>query len=133
MDDKEQLDILGVLFYVFGGLACVFSLMFLLHVVMGIFMISGMAETAEGQGDEAFVKFMGAMFLVIGLGGLVLGETLGVLSIKTGRSLRARTRYRLCFVTACCACVVMPLGTVLGVFTLIALSREGVKGQFAGG
>jgi len=32
-----------------------------------------------------------------------------------------------CFVMACVECLFMPLGTVLGVFTILVLNRQGVK------
>jgi hypothetical protein len=34
------------------------------------------------------------------------------------------------FVIACIECLFMPFGTILGVFTLIVLSRESVKKLF---
>jgi hypothetical protein len=34
------------------------------------------------------------------------------------------------FVVACCECLFMPFGTILGVFTIILLSRESVKSAF---
>jgi len=47
------------------------------------------------------------------------------------RALAKRTRYWFVFVVACIECLFMPFGTVLGVFTLIVLSRESVKKLFA--
>ena len=35
-----------------------------------------------------------------------------------------------CFVIACLACMQMPLGTILGVFTIIVLARPSVKEMF---
>ena len=34
------------------------------------------------------------------------------------------------FVVACCECLFMPFGTVLGVFTIVLLSRDSVKNAF---
>jgi hypothetical protein len=45
----------------------------------------------------------------------------------TGRSLALRKRYSFVFVMACVECLFIPFGTVLGVFTIIVLSRESVR------
>ena len=47
-----------------------------------------------------------------------------------GRALARRTRYWFVFVIACIECLFMPFGTILGVFTLIVLSRESIKNLF---
>jgi hypothetical protein len=41
--------------------------------------------------------------------------------------------YTICFVMACGECMFMPFGTVLGVFTILVLNRQSVKGLFAPG
>ena len=47
-----------------------------------------------------------------------------------GRGLAQRKRYMFCLVVACVECLFMPFGTVLGVFTIIVLSRDSVKALF---
>lgn len=47
--------------------------------------------------------------------------------ILSGRFLQQRKHYWFSFVLACIACAFMPFGTVLGVFTIIVLSRDSVK------
>ena len=46
--------------------------------------------------------------------------------------LAKRKHYWFCFVVACLACAFSPLGTVLGVFTIIVLLRPSVKALFEG-
>ena len=48
-----------------------------------------------------------------------------------GRSLALRKRYSFALVIACIECLFVPFGTILGVFTIIVLSRESVKAFFA--
>ncbi|HEX3343695.1 MAG TPA: hypothetical protein VHS09_03940, partial [Polyangiaceae bacterium] len=45
----------------------------------------------------------------------------------SGMSLKKRKRRTFSFVVACLCCVNIPLGTALGVFTLVVLSRQSVK------
>jgi hypothetical protein len=47
-----------------------------------------------------------------------------------GRCLSRRKRYSFALVMACIECLFIPFGTILGVFTIIALSRQSVKALF---
>ena len=49
----------------------------------------------------------------------------------TGSSLKQRRRRTLCFVVACLMLPSFPLGTILGVFTIIVLRRPSVQELFA--
>ena len=54
----------------------------------------------------------------------------GHLLIIAGRFLPRRKHYLFVFVVARCECLFMPFGTILGVFTIILLSRESMKSTF---
>jgi hypothetical protein len=58
------------------------------------------------------------------------GWTLAGLLIYAGRCLARRTRRLFCLVAAGLGCLFFPLGTVLGVFTFIVLSRPTVRAVF---
>ena len=49
-----------------------------------------------------------------------------------GRCLSQQRRYLLCMIVAGLACLFTPIGTILGVFTLVVLLRPQVKAAFAG-
>jgi O-antigen/teichoic acid export membrane protein len=70
-----------------------------------------------------FVIFAGVM--------IVCGLTLAGFMAYAGRCLTQRRRYTLCLVVAALSCMLMPFGTVLGIFTLIVLMRPPVKAAFA--
>jgi hypothetical protein len=53
-----------------------------------------------------------------------------VLVLVAGSFIARRTHYTFCFVAACVECLFMPFGTVLGVFTILVLNRQSVKGLF---
>ena len=59
---------------------------------------------------------------------LLLG--LAAVEFFTGYSLSMRKNYVFCFVIACLTCLKMPLGTILGVFTILVLNRPTVKEMF---
>ena len=73
----------------------------------------------------------GWMFTIIGSVIVVGGVTLGAFVAYAGRCLAQRRRHTLCLVVAGISCMMMPFGTVLGVFTLIVLLRPQVKAAFA--
>ena len=53
-----------------------------------------------------------------------------MLFVLAGRNLARRRRYLFCQVVAGVGCMFMPFGTVLGVFTLVVLSRPAVRNLF---
>lgn len=59
------------------------------------------------------------------------GQTMAVCTVVAGRFIACRKRYWFIFVMACLECAFFPFGTVLGVFTIITLSRETVKKLFS--
>jgi hypothetical protein len=76
--------------------------------------------------------FLGYMFMGIGGGAVALGWLLGGLTIYAGLCIARRRAPVFCQVIAGLNCLHMPLGTALGVFTLIVLNRPSVKALFAG-
>jgi hypothetical protein len=124
--DVEHLKILSILYYVWGGLTACFSCFGLLYVVIGL--VAVIAGVQEKQGGPPAV--VGGMFMLIGIVFVVLGATVGGLTIWAGRCLAQRKRYMLCLVMAGISCLSVPLGTALGVFTIIVLQRPTVKAMF---
>lgn len=57
--------------------------------------------------------------------------TAAALLLFAGRFLSQRRHWLFCLIVAGLSCLNMPLGTVLGVFTIIVLNRESVKSLFA--
>jgi hypothetical protein len=74
----------------------------------------------------------GLLFIAIGGAVVLTGWSMAACLVVAGRSLAQRKRYMFCLVLAGIACVVCnPLGTVLGVFTIVVLMRPSVKALFA--
>jgi hypothetical protein len=111
---------------VWGGLTACFSCFGVFYVVFGL--VAVIAGTQQNQGGPP--AFVGGMFMLIGIVFVVLGATVGGLTIWAGRCLAQRKRYTLCFAMACVSCLSVPLGTALGVFTIIVLQRPTVKAMF---
>ena len=82
--------------------------------------------------DEAETASDAKRLLDAGVGTFIIvsGWTMAACVLAAGRMLARRRRYLFCLVMAGIECLMMPLGTILGVFTIIVLSRESVKAAF---
>ena len=126
--DEEQLHLLSVFHYVLAGLSALFSLFPLIYFGFGLAMIAGMG--AGNSGGEFGARLGGC--IVAGMGGLFLVFAVGysLALFLAARYLAGRRRHTFCIVVAALSCCFTPLGTVLGVFTLIVLLRPSVKTLF---
>lgn len=125
LQDRQHLDLLGIFHYVVAALMALFSLFPVIHLVLGVAMVTGKLEPGDPGAAIAgwfFIAFAGAFILC--------GFTVAVLTALAGRFLRQRRRYTFCLVIAAIECLFMPFGTVLGVFTLVVLARTGVRDMF---
>lgn len=127
--DQEQLKLLSIFHYVVGGITAIFALFPVFHLVFGLIMIIAPSELENGASDPA--RFVGWIFVLLALAIIAVGWTVAGLIIASGRFLSRRKHYLYCMIIAGLECLFMPLGTVLGVFTIIVLMRESVKDSFA--
>ena len=128
-EDIKHLDLLSMFHYIVGGITALFACMPFMHVFIGLAMVSG--KFFEASNGSAPPPFMGWMFVIMGAVFILLGWSLAVCIIVAGRKLKRRKNRVFCMVVAGIECVFMPFGTVLGVFTLIALSKDSIKEIFA--
>ncbi|HEY0662181.1 MAG TPA: hypothetical protein VGD21_12780 [Lysobacter sp.] len=126
LQDQQHLDLLGVFHYVVAALMALFSLFPLIHLVLGVAMVTGKLEP-----NDPGAAIVGWFFVVFAGAFILCGFTMAVLTALAGRYLRQRRRYTFCLVVAAIECLFMPFGTVLGVFTLIVLARNGVRDGFS--
>ena len=124
-EDERHLDLLAIFHYVVGGLTALFSCVFLLHVAMGIAMLCG---AFDGKGAPP--KLLAWFFILLPAIFIIAGWTLAGFIIAAGRKLRRRESRTFCLVVAGLECILMPFGTVLGVFTILVLAKDSVKEMF---
>ena len=127
--DTQQLNLLSIFYYVVAGLAALFACIPFIHLAIGIAILAGAFPPPE-DGGEGIPAFVGGIFVGIASLLIVMGWTLAVLLLITGRFLSRRKNYTFCFVVAVISCLFMPFGTILGVFTIVVLSRPSVKEMF---
>jgi len=123
---EQHLQLLAIFHYIVGGLAAFFACFPLIHLTIGLVMVFGGFSGNQAPPPQ----FVGWLFIILGGGFFIVGQTLAICIIIAGRFLARRKHYLFVFVVACCECLFMPFGTILGVFTIILLSRESVKSTF---
>jgi hypothetical protein len=126
--DGDQLEWLPLMFWVSGGVGLLFSLYFLVYVVMGA-MIVTIPSASDGSAPP---DFFGWMIVGIGLVGFALVAAVGVLRIMSGFWIRKRKHRVAIMVVAGISCIEIPYGTLLGVVTFMILGRKSVAALFNG-
>ena len=129
--DAEHLRLLSIFHYIVAGLAALFSFFPLLYTTVGAIFIFVARHGTAKPGQELPPEFVGWIFAVIGSLLFLLGIAIAICILIAGRSLAKHTRYWFAFAIACIECLFIPVGTILGVFTIIVLSRESVKTLFS--
>jgi len=124
--DEEHLKLLSTFHYVVGGLAGLFACFPILHIVLGLAMLFG----AIDDGGKPPPEFVGWMFVVMGGFFMLGGWAIAICLLLAGGYLKRRAHYTFCLVIAGISCLFMPFGTILGVFTIIVLTRPAVKEMF---
>jgi hypothetical protein len=127
--DAEHLRLLSIFYYIVAGLQGLFACFPIIHFVMGGALLVG--GGVSGKDDTVPLMAMGGFFMVLAGALILLGWTLAGCVAFAGRSLSERKRYVFCIIVAALEAVMcMPLGTILGVFTIIVLMRPQVKAAF---
>jgi len=128
--DTEQLNLLAIFHYVVAGFAALFSFVSLLYTAVGVIFIFAARHGTGKPGEELPPEFLGWIFAVVGSLLFVIGIMMAICILIAGRSLAMRKRYTFALVMACVECLFVPFGTILGVFTIVALSRESIRTLF---
>ena len=125
--ENDNLNVLAIFHYVIGGLVALVSCFPIFHLLIGAFFIAAPESQHSGESSPAIVGW----FLVCIAGAMIAaGWALAASIVYAGRCLAARKSRTFCMVMAGLACAFFHLGTVLGVFTIMELSKDSVKEDF---
>jgi hypothetical protein len=134
--DEKTLQTLSTFHYVVAALLALFSCVFIAYIAIGVSMLvapDGWATNgAHEQHGTPVPTGVGVFFVAMGGFAVLLGWTMAALTAFAGRCLTRRRRYTFCLVIAGLLCLWMPFGTILGVFTLVTMSKPPVRAQFEG-
>lgn len=126
--DQNELNLLSILHFVMAGLAALVGSIPVVHLLLGFRMLTDPSFLGGGGPPPPFNP--GWLFVIVGALAILLGWSWAFVLVFSGLSLRSQRRYWLSFVVACITCLNFPLGTALGVFTLLVLSRPSVKQMY---
>lgn len=125
-EDLEHLRLLSIFHYLMAGLAGLFALIPVIQLMFGLALSFGWGEFDQ----DAPPAFVGWFLTCIAGGFVLLGGAYAVCLAVAGRSLVQHRNWTFCMVMAGVSCIFMPLGTALGVFTMIVLNRPSVRALF---
>lgn len=130
--DRDQLQLLSIFHYIGAVLAGLCGLATIFHLVMGIGLVTGMfASDPAAPTPSSFPEmFAGWLLVVIAVLMMAAFFTFSWALVRAAKSLASQRNHGVCVAVACIECIFFPLGTVLGVFTLIVLMRPSVKELF---
>ncbi len=127
-NDQEHLRLLSIFHYVCAGIIAFFACFPVIHLVIGL--VLALHPNSLGSGKNQPPAFIGWVLVAFATLIILFGWTLAVVLALAGRCLAKRKNYTFCMIAAAAACLFMPFGTVLGVFTIIVLVRPSVKALF---
>jgi hypothetical protein len=129
--DLDQIKILSIFHYVVAGIAALIASIPIIHLTIGIAILTGSLFPAGATTDPDFPFLLfGGIFTLIPAAIIFCGWAFAVCLALAGIFLGRKQRYMFCLVMAGIACIFTPFGTVLGVFTIIVLTRPSVKALF---
>lgn len=126
---------LSIFHYVVAGLGALVSLFPSFHLAVGLYFLFGdIPEPAGEVAGEDVPPFpnelFGGIFAGVALMLIVTGLTLSFFVFLAGRKLARHEGRLFCQVVAGILCVCFPVGTVLGIFTLIILEKKEARELF---
>ncbi len=129
--DLEHIKLLSIFHFIVAGLAGLFACFPIFHLTIGLSMLTGSFFASEAPSDMPFpFSMFGLLFTIIPAVLILSGWAFAICLAISGYFLTKRQHYLFCMVMAGICCMFMPFGTVLGVFTLVVLTRPSVKELF---
>jgi hypothetical protein len=133
-DEDKYLLVLAITHDVVAGLVFLVGCVPILHLTVGIGLLVGdFPPDAHGQAPpEALIGMMGGFFVAIAGTIIVLAWSLSASMIVVARSLQTKRRHTFCLVVAFVESMFAPVGTALGLLTIILLLQSSVRARFEG-
>ena len=123
--DVDQLRWVQIFYYVTTAGYAMAGCFPLVHLTIGAFLAF---SPGKGQGDP---RLVGWIFMAVAIALIVFFWILAAIQYLVARNIERRRRHTFCVVVAAItAATCFPLGTALGVFTIIVLMRPQVKAAF---
>lgn len=122
---REELSLLATFYRMLGVLTAVLVVPFVLNSFLSLYggVGPGVAHLCDPVNGPLRILTFGAWNAAFVLGGLAFAAVM----FFAGRLFDQRRAYPSCKVVALLACIAVPVGTALGLYTLAVLARPSVK------
>lgn len=128
-DKQQYLQYLAIGHYIMAALAFVFGSIPILQILAGFLMATDVLGSAVYDIPRVGLA-AGIVFMLIGLIYVLATWIYGFFMIKAANALKEQRNHVLCVVMAAVSCMFAPVGTVLGILTLLLLLNNDVKAAF---
>ncbi|MBV9877975.1 MAG: hypothetical protein JO025_24820 [Verrucomicrobia bacterium] len=132
--DLEHLKLLGIFHYIWGALSLIGGIFIGGYfVVIGVILMNNPPTSASSE-DSGAAGAVGGIMIGAGIVLFLIVVVYGILTLMAGGKYRKHQGgYWFCFILAIVTLVIGGIpGIVLGIFSLIVLSRDTVKAVFRG-
>jgi hypothetical protein len=132
--DLEHLKLLGIFHYIWGALSLIGGLFLGAYfVVIGVVLITNPSATSSTE-ESGSAGVVGGVMIAIGVVAFLIVVVYGILTLMAGGKYRKHQGgYWFLFILAIITLIIGGIpGIVLGIFSLIVLSRPAVKALFKG-
>lgn len=133
-DEDKYLSVLSIIHYVMAIPVILVGCFPLIHLTIGLGMLLGDFPVQPGSAPppEGLFEMVGSMFVVIATIIVATFWGLGISMIVVGRALAKRRFHTFCLVVAFFVAMFAPLGTILGLLTILLLVQPTVRARFEG-
>lgn len=136
-DDERYLNLLSIFHFIVAGIAGLFACIPLLHLAYGFTVVNEMPlfQSPDMVSKDMFSpsSLLPLLFILLPAAFIALGWTFAIALGLNGYFIRKRQWHTYCLVISSIETIFTPFGTVLGVLTIILLTRPSVKALFASG
>ncbi len=133
--DEQHLTRLVIAYYVLAGLTLLFGCAGVLYMAFGvgmIFLSEDLVASDPNAPPPGVIQLIGGVLAAVGVVIALLQFVSAVLLTMTARFISMRQYRTFCLVTAGLTCLSVPLGTALGVYTFVILTRPDIIERFGG-
>ncbi len=133
--DERHLKTLSVFYYAFAGLTIVFGCAGVLYLGFGVGLLFNTDDLFAGDPNAPppeVMRIIGGFLAAIGVMAALYQFVTAVLLVLTARFIAKRRNRMFCLVVAGLSCLSVPLGTALGVYTFVILTRPEFIERFGG-
>ncbi|QDU49352.1 hypothetical protein [Gimesia panareensis] len=128
---EKHLDVIGILFMVMAGFSLLTVLFLPIHFMMFEAFTNHFPRQVNGPDPRRMIQdmqpFIYIVYAMIGFVSLIIGAVM----LATGINLRRRRHFTFCVIGSALICPSFPLGTALGVWSLLTLYNQHTRPLFA--